>query len=536
MRQVDRDMPETPAAAGTPTGDDRPAAAHVARGGGVSLRLRLMLMLLAVFGIIQISMSVLGLLYVRRTADMVFNERLTARTDAIARRLQAAAAGSNGVSDAALTALALENNNGVFVERAYVSVYGGDGQVLATSCQPALPNIPPTPGAPGERVRHVSFTGDPDHPGEAISVRAASAAIGDGAGQPMNVVVGTTDAFARHTSEQFSRHILVATPIGLLAAAIAGWLIAGIAVRPLQRLSQIASGLRPDTLQDPIDIGSTAVELTKLQSDLDSMRRRLETGYEAQERFVANVSHEIKTPIATVLTEAQTLPRKAQLPADVRQFLDSTQDEMRRLGRLVESFLILTRVRHGKKVESTGRRVDVNDLVMESVLHCNKMAQQHGLQLSPELAVEADDQVLAINGDPELLRTMVDNLVRNAIRFSPRGTMIELTVQPERGQVSICVLDRGPGIAPELIDKIFDRFSQAKSEEKLGRGSGLGLEIAQGIAELHGGKITVSNRDNGGCTFCATLPLAAGTGTPNATQPAKAAPALARGPSRTITH
>jgi nitrogen fixation/metabolism regulation signal transduction histidine kinase len=231
----------------------------------------------------------------------------------------------------------------------------------------------------------------------------------------------------------------------LLAAAIAGWLIAGIAVRPLQRLIQFAAGLRPDNLQEPIDIGgSRASELTDLQAELDRMRQRLETGYEAQERFVANVSHEIKTPIATVLTEAQTLPKGLAVPGDVRQFIESTQDEMRRLGRLVESFLMLTRVRHGKPLESTARTVGVNDVVMDSIQHCWKTAEQHSVHLLPELALEGDRE-LKVRGDPDLLRTMVDNLIRNAIRFSPKDQPIPIIVRHDGDHVSVCVRDKGPG-------------------------------------------------------------------------------------------
>ena len=314
------------------------------------------------------------------------------------------------------------------------------------------------------------------------------------------------DPFVRSLWNELSFRAVIATPIGLLVAAVAGWFIAGFAVRPLQRLSQIAARLRPDTLQEPIHIGSRASELTGLQSELDQMRQRLEAGYEAQERFVANVSHEIKTPIATVLTEAQTLPKAVPLQPEVRQFIESTQDEMRRLGRLVESFLLLTRVRHGKPLQSTARAVSINEIVMDSVQHCWKMAEQYEVRLIPELAAE-DERDLKLHGDPDLLRTMVDNLIRNAIRFSPKNEAIPVLIKRSADEVCVCVRDRGPGISPELADKIFDRFSQAKSEEKLGRGSGLGLEIAQGIAELHGGRIVVTNLEGSGCEFCATLPL-----------------------------
>jgi two-component system, OmpR family, sensor kinase len=130
------------------------------------------------------------------------------------------------------------------------------------------------------------------------------------------------------------------------------------------------------------------------------------------------------------------------------------------------------------------------------------------VRLHAILAEETDRDLLMI-GDPELLRTLVDNLLRNAIRFSPQGSRIDVVVRTDGpDNICICVQDKGPGIPQPLIDRIFDRFAQGRGEEKLGRGSGLGLEIAQGIAELHGGRISASNLDEGGCEFCATLPLA----------------------------
>ena len=489
-----------------------PPAASLHRPNGLSLRLRLMLMLLIVFGTIQVTMSVVRLLYVWRTANALMNERMADQLDRLVARLEKAPPPypeslladrpSARLADASLDAFRS-------------AVYAEDGQPVAGGS--TVEGVGPTEVsavvrqavASGRqavsRVAGDGTTGLGATAADPRRVMARGFAMADG--RRFVVVGAAADAVAQALWDDLSWHTVWTTPIGLAGAALAGWLIAGIAVRPIQQMSQFAAGLRPETLQNPIELGENrGSELAELAGELDRMRLRLETGYEAQERFVANVSHEIKTPIATVLTEAQTLSKSADVPPEYRRFVHSTQDEMRRLGRLVESFLLLTRVRHGKPLQSTNRTVAVNDIVMDSVQHCWKMAEQYGVTLLPELA-EEEDRPLVVRGDPELLRTMLDNLIRNGIRFSPKGEAIPVHVKHDGDHVMLCVTDKGPGIPPALADKIFDRFSQAKSEEKLGRGSGLGLEIAQGIAELHGGKISVGSPEGGGSEFCVTLPV-----------------------------
>jgi two-component system OmpR family sensor kinase len=501
---------------------DGAAAAPLGRPTGLSLRLRLMLMLLAVFGTIQVSMSVVRLLYVRRTANALVNERMADRVDRVIARLATVGPPYPRALAAGVAAVADPSGAGR-LDAFDVSLFSPDGtpvpgvQPLAGVAAAASAAVAREAAQSGQvAVARVAAATGPSPSPESPATTTANAGVPQrlmarpfaaADGRPYVVVAAAPDVLVQTLWDETSWHTVVTTLIGLAAAVLGGWLIAGVAVRPIQQMSQFAAGLRPETLQDPIELGEPrGTELAALAAELDRMRHRLETGYEAQERFVANVSHEVKTPIATVLTEAQTLSRVADVPAEVRQFIHSTQDEMRRLGRLVESFLLLTRVRHGKPLQSTARTVAANDILMDSVGHCWKMAEQYGVTLSPELA-EEQDRPLVVRGDPELLRTMVDNLVRNAIRFSPKGQPILVRVRHAGETVMLCVADRGPGIPPALADKIFDRFSQAKSEEKLGRGSGLGLEIAQGIAELHGGRISVSNPEGGGSEFCATLPV-----------------------------
>jgi signal transduction histidine kinase len=151
---------------------------------------------------------------------------------------------------------------------------------------------------------------------------------------------------------------------------------------------------------------------------------------------------------------------------------------------------------------------------MESFEHCLPMAQQYGVRLHPSL-LDAEDEVdTNLMGEPALLQSMLDNLVRNAIRFSPEEGTVEIALERAGQVVRLSVRDRGKGIPEGRLDQIFDRFAQAPEERRRGRGHGLGLEIAQGIAELHGGSIRAENRSGGGAAFIVTLPVSGPTDGP----------------------
>jgi signal transduction histidine kinase len=276
-------------------------------------------------------------------------------------------------------------------------------------------------------------------------------------------------------------------------------------VKPLTTARRIASQLSPESLKTDIRDDSAPREVQQLAAALDDARARMRQAFEAQERFLSNISHELKTPIATLLVEAQTLDRTDMSKLGV-QFVRSVEEEMRKLGKLVESFLTLTRVKDGKGL-ARAELVPINELVLDSVSYCSPMARQYAVKLKPELAASDDDVDAAISGDPELLRTMLDNLVRNAIRFSPESGSV-IIISAVRGTEAVFeVRDQGSGLPPAMLNNAFDRFVQAPEEQKQGRGHGLGLTIAQAVAELHGGKITVRNVAEGGACFTLRLPL-----------------------------
>jgi signal transduction histidine kinase len=299
----------------------------------------------------------------------------------------------------------------------------------------------------------------------------------------------------------------------LVAAAVASWLIGGRAVAPIQRLSRAVRELSPRSFSARFKTRSTDAEVARLEDELNSALERLEGGYRAQAQFISNVSHELKTPIAVLLTEAQVAKLEGKSPERSSAFVDMAEREMKRLGNLVESLLILARTDMNKN--RLTQPVSVNDLLLEAVQHCRLLAEQHRVRLVANLV--ADDIDPTVMGDPQLLQVMVENLVRNAIRHSPAGAPVAIEAHRTGEQVSIAVRDEGPGIPEEYRDRIFDRGVRVPSANgakgsavgpDAWDGAGLGLAIARNVAQLHKGGIRLEPNAGGGCAFLVDLPLA----------------------------
>lgn len=322
-------------------------------------------------------------------------------------------------------------------------------------------------------------------------------------GLPYLLLFASSNRFGESQVSLVSDLLRTVALLSPLIGLVSGWFISGIAVAPIYRAQELIQQLGPEKFSGEHGLVAHASEVDELSREVDAARERIRVAFEAQERFLANVSHEIKTPIAVMMIEYETLDL-GQMPEEAVRFAHSVRDEMERLGGLVESFLTLTRLQDGHD-RTRGLVVRVNDFVMDSVKHCSTMSRQQGVRLRPRL-LDTDDEIDAsITGEPELLVTMLDNIIRNAIRFSGVGDVVDVDVGSSDTHVSVSVRDRGPGIPEDRLDNIFDRFAQTDAGRRRGRGHGLGLSIAQGIAELHRGSIRARNT-HPGCEFVITLP------------------------------
>lgn len=479
----------------------------------LSLRGKLTLWMLATFLVVQLSLGLVFELYQSRSINAVFDQRIALRVEQFAKTIVFGLPTSE-ISDAVLSSYA--NAPQVLLsDRFVIDVLDADRRLLATSLRPGVP-LGPGVLQEAAKVGHAIVTPLPSgaivlSDGEKVSARAAIVPINTVDGRRFFVVVAVNDDQAQQLLQTVSRVILVSSAIGVLASIISAYLIAGAAVRPLLVIRTAASQLSPESIgrQLTVPTAPVAEEVAAVQRELELARQRIEAGFAAQERFMSNVSHELKTPIATILTEAQVVKKDNATP-EVREFFRSATEELEKLARMVDSFLLLTRVRHGKVQVTSAETCIMRDVLVDSYASCASMAAQYGVRIDLQLP-EGDHANAAVMGNCDLVRIIFDNIIRNAIRFSPAGSVIQVRAWVEGTDVHVAVRDRGTGIPPELLPRIFDRFAQAKDEQRRGRGHGLGLEIALGVAELHAGTISVRNCDDAGCEFTIRLPLAPGS-------------------------
>lgn len=292
----------------------------------------------------------------------------------------------------------------------------------------------------------------------------------------------------------------------LLAVAIAGavgYALARAALRPIDEVTQAALRIsRAEDLSRRLPEPSVQDEVGRLTATFNEMLGRLDDLFRAQQHLVADVSHELRTPLTTIQGNLDLLRRGAlDDPEARREAIRAIEAEIGAMSRLVADLLLLAQADAGVKLEF--RPVELDTLLLDVYRQAQTLAQGVKVKLGEE------DQALVM-GDPDRLRQLLLNLVDNALKYTPAGGEVTLSLQREPGWVCIAVSDTGIGIPPEDLPHIFERFYRSDKARTRGKGgTGLGLAIAKWIAEAHNGRITVESAPNRGSTFTVWLPLPA---------------------------
>ncbi|MBY0586049.1 HAMP domain-containing histidine kinase [bacterium] len=323
-------------------------------------------------------------------------------------------------------------------------------------------------------------------------------------------VASSFEQIERNISE-LRRTVLVACLVGLIVAGLSAFLVAWRSLRSISQIARQAKDLGADKLDRRIATPNSEDEVADLVKVINGMLDRLEKAFNAQQRFIADVSHEFRTPLSVLLGQAQVLIQQERPVGMYQDFIGRVQDEMRQLAELVTSLLTLERAHAGFPIPGT-KHVSVCDFVVEAVERCKPLAIERKVRLVPALPDPDSDGIddmddPTVEGDAELLRTMLSNIVRNAIRFSPAQQSVDVRIQVSPTNATITVADRGPGIPSEHITGLFERFYQAQKPEGGKSGTGLGLAIAKAVVEIQHGTIAARNRDGGGSEFIVMLPL-----------------------------
>ena len=242
-------------------------------------------------------------------------------------------------------------------------------------------------------------------------------------------------------------------------------------------------------------------ELGELARALEELTRRLEARQAATESFAADVSHELKNPLASIRGATEMLAEAGEA-ADRRRFLAVVEQEVARMEKLLGSVREIVHL-DAPELPEERERVDLAALVGQLV---ESVCLRGGAAVEVRWTPPAERVVVV--GAPERFAALVENLVDNAVSFSPAGSAVEIELTRERSEVRLAVADRGPGIPAEHLERVFDRFFSWRPGDAAGRHSGLGLAIVRAVAEAHGGRASAANRAGGGAVFRVSLPAA----------------------------
>lgn len=296
---------------------------------------------------------------------------------------------------------------------------------------------------------------------------------------------------------------LLAGGAGILVLAIlGGWWLANRTLRPIDRMSRTAERLSERDLSGRIDVRDVPQELRGLAETLNETFERLEEAFARQSRFVADASHELRTPVTVVRTQAEATLRRTRSPEEYREALAACLRSAERMSGVVDGLLALARLGAGGLIPSWGT-IELSEVVRDAIVESRTAAR------SQEIEVRTSLDPVRVHGDAGLLGEVVTNLVSNAIRYNRRGGQVHVRVGRENGTALIEVSDDGIGVPEAALAHLFDRFYRVDpARSRSVGGSGLGLAIARSIMDIHEGSIAAVSREGEGSTFTVSLPVA----------------------------
>lgn len=304
---------------------------------------------------------------------------------------------------------------------------------------------------------------------------------------------------------QVRNTLLLAIPVALLASLLAGFALARRSLAPLEAITARTALLSAANLDERLPVVNPHDELGRLAGIINGLLARVGLAFHTQRQFVADASHELRTPIAIIRGEADvTLRRDTRSESEYREALRVIRDESVHLTTIVDDLFLLARVDAGR-VAIARRRFACADLVHDAVRSVRSLAEARGVALVVEPPLEEPYEIV---GDEALLRRLLLNLLDNAFKHAPSGSRVTVQLARDGRDLRLRVHDEGPGVPPALRPRLFQRFVHGSdaSGARDRSGTGLGLAIAEAIAHAHDGRIALLDHTPG-ATFEVHLPL-----------------------------
>lgn len=311
--------------------------------------------------------------------------------------------------------------------------------------------------------------------------------------------IAAADAF-NSTLGTLGKTALLVLPVFVVLAAVCGYLLTRRAFAPVRQITQTAREIgEGGDLSRRIGLTGRKDEIHTLAAEFDAMFARLEQAFDREKQFTDDASHELRTPTAVILSQSEYALQNTHPQGETRAALESIHTQAARMAALLSQLLMLARADKGRQVVQR-EPVDLSELVEMVAETEAEQAEARNITVQTEL-----EPGVTVQGDETLLMRLLINLTENAIRYGRPGGQVKLTLRRQNGQAVGTVEDDGIGIAPEDLDKIWQRFWQA-DPARSGGGAGLGLSMVRWIAQAHGGRVTVQSEPGKGSVFTFFLP------------------------------
>ena len=287
----------------------------------------------------------------------------------------------------------------------------------------------------------------------------------------------------------------------LATCLLIGILVTGLLSRyffnPIKKLRKAMDKVSEGDFSVRLEDRSTSKEIMEIYTGFNLMANELSSTEILQTDFVSNVSHEFKTPISAIEGYSTLLQGSENLDSDQKEYVEKILVNTQRLSSLVGSILLLSKLEN-QQIPTNRRSYRLDEQIRQSIVTLETAWVQKDIDLDVELAQES------YLGNEQMMRHVWDNLISNAIKFSPQGGSVKLSLSKQGGELIFTIEDQGPGLTEEAQKHIFDKFYQADSSHKQ-EGNGLGLALVKRILTLEKGEIAAENIPGGGCRFRVTL-------------------------------
>ncbi|MDP1814378.1 MAG: two-component sensor histidine kinase [Cytophagaceae bacterium BCCC1] len=316
------------------------------------------------------------------------------------------------------------------------------------------------------------------------------------------ILAQAEDTYGEQKLERIKDAMTIGLVSSILLTVIFGFVFAGQSLKPISRINQEVSKITARDLTKKLSTGNNKDEIAQLARNFNEMLSRIEKSFELQKSFVSNASHELRTPLAAIKSEIQVALEKDRTPQQYKEILKSLNIDNQRLIQLINGLLQLAKSEKGdKSLQMVPIRID--EVLFEVQDELQHQHQNYRISIDFE-EIPDDDETVTVNGNKSLLKTLFNNLIDNACKYS-ENNMAVINIRFNNSNCIINVADTGIGISSDDHEKIFEPFFRTKNASNY-KGHGIGLSICKRIVDIHGGRIILKSELGKGSNFNVILP------------------------------